>query len=402
MEFGICNLSPNLQVPISSLPSLSLTLMQNIRLNPNLLNVPLYVAGKPIEEVQEEYGLTEVVKLASNENPLGLSSIARAAFEQALAEAHHYPALGDRALRRKLAALHNAQHNATFTLDNFLTGNGISDVLRMITEAFIFDGGEMVICSATFPLYRILSAQYGGKTIAVPHKHYHHDLPAMLDAITSDTRLVIFCNPNNPTGTLISRDHVEEFMARVPPHVIVVFDESYYEIVEDPRYSNAAEYIQQGRDQVLLLRGFSKVHGMANLRLGYALGTRAMIEYLRHAQLTFNTGDPVLYAAIAALDDRAHIEKVRALIAAEKHFLYEGLSDLDLTFIPTAANFVLLVDLPREAKYIYEALLRRGVIVRVPTGFGLPDALRVSIGTHAENEKFLSALKDVLRNTDSA
>lgn len=374
--------------------------MQNIRLNPNLLNVPLYVAGKPIEEVQEEYGLTRVVKLASNENPLGLSPVARAAFEHALDDAHRYPAMGDRNLRRKLAALYNAQHNAEFTPDNFLTGNGISDVLRMIAQSFIFDGGETIICSPTFPLYRILATQFGGKTVTVPHKHFHHDLPAMLDAITPDTRLLILCNPNNPTGTLISRDHVDEFMARVPPHVVIVFDESYYEIVEDPRYSNAAEYIKQGRDQVLLLRGFSKVHGMANLRLGYALGTRTMIEYLHHAQITFNTGDPVFYAAMAALDDHAHIEKVRALIATEKHFLYEGLSELDLTFIPTAANFILLVDLPRDSKFIYEQLLQHGVIVRVAAGFGLPDAIRVSIGTHEENEEFLRALKDVLHNSN--
>ena len=187
-------------------------------------------------------------------------------------------------------------------------------------------------------------------------------------------------------------------MARVPSHVVVVFDESYYELVEDPHYSNAVEHIKQGRDQVVLLRGFSKVHGMANLRLGYALGTRAMIEYLHHAQIVFNTGDPVFYAAMAALDDHAHIEQVRELIATEKHYLYEGLSDLDLTFIPTAANFILLVDLPRKAQIIYEELLQRGVIVRVPAGFGLPDALRITIGTHPENEMFLRALKDVLRN----
>lgn len=374
--------------------------MENIRLNPNLLNVPLYIAGKPIEEVQEEYGLTQVVKLASNENPLGLSPLARAAFENALCDAHRYPAIGDRNLRRKLAAAYNAQCGANFTQENFLTGNGIGDVLRMIAESFIFDGGETVICSPTFPLYRILTTQYGGKCVTVSHKNFHHDLNAMLEAITRDTRLVILCNPNNPTGTLISRDHVDEFMARVPPHVVVVFDESYYEIVEDPNYSNAIEFVGQGRDQVLLLRGFSKVHGMANLRLGYALGTHAMIEYLHHAQIVFNTGDPVFYAAMAALDDHAHIENVRALIAKEKHFLYEGLSDLDLTFIPTAANFILLVDLPRDAKTIYEELLKRGVIVRVPAGFGLPDAIRVTIGTHEENEKFLRALGAVLGDSN--
>ena len=372
--------------------------MLNLRLNPNLLNVPLYVAGKPIEEVQEEYGLTEVVKLASNENPLGLSPLARAAFEHALQEAHRYPAIGERNLRRKLAKMYSAQHDAEFSQDNFLTGNGIGDVLRMIMESFVFDGGETVFCMPTFPMYRILTTQDGGKCVTVPLKHFHHDLRAMLDAITPDTRLVVLCNPNNPTGTLISRDHVDEFMAQVPPHVVVVFDESYYELVEDPNYSNAAEYIKQGCDQVLLLRGFSKVHGMANLRLGYALGTRAMIEYLHHAQIVFNTGDPVFYAAMAALDDHAHIENVRRLIATEKHYLYEGFSDLDLTFVPTAANFILLVDLPRDAKYIYEELLKRGVIVRVPAGFGMPDAIRVTIGTHEQNEKFLHALQDVLNH----
>lgn len=372
--------------------------LNNLRLNPHLLNVPLYVAGKPIEEVQDEYGLTQVVKLASNENPLGLSPLALSAFQAALRDAHRYPAMGDRNLRCKLAVLYNEQYDTTFTQANFMTGNGIGDILRMIAEAFLFDGGETVYSSPTFPLYRILTTQFGGKCIPVPHKHYHHDLSAMLDAITPDTRLVILCNPNNPTGTLISRDHVDEFMARVPPHVVVVFDESYYELVEDPHYSNAVAHIDQGRDQVLLLRGFSKVHGMANLRIGYALGTPSMIEYLHHGQIVFNTGDPIFYAAMAALDDHAHITRVRELIATEKHYLYEGFSELDLTFIPTAANFILLVDLPRPAQFIYEELLKRGVIVRVPAGFGLPDALRVTIGTHPENEMFLRALQDVLHN----
>jgi histidinol-phosphate aminotransferase len=360
--------------------------------------VPLYVPGKPIEQLQEESGMTEVVKLASNENPLGLSPLARAAFDHALKDAHRYPALGDRNLRRKLAATYNAAHHAEFTEDNFLTGNGISDILRMVAEAFLFGAGETIICTPTFPLYRLLTTRFGGRTVAVPHKHYHHDLPAMLDAVTPETRLVILCNPNNPTGTLITRDHVDAFMAQVPPHVVVVFDESYHELVEDTHYSNAAEYIKQGRDQVLLLRGFSKVHGMSNLRLGYALGTPPLIEYLNHAQLVFNTGDPVFYAALAALDDHAHIERVRALIATEKHYLYECLSELDLTFIPTAANFILLTDLPRDAEYLYQELLKRGVIVRVPVGFGAPDTIRLTIGTHPENEKFIHALQDVLRN----
>ncbi len=370
--------------------------MQNVRLNPNLLGVPLYVAGKPIEQVQEEYGLREVVKLASNENPLGPSPMAIAAYQDALKEAHRYPGVGDRRLRQKLAACYNAQHGAHLTDENFMTGNGLGDVLRMIAEAFIFDGGDAVMCMPTFLLYSILIRQHGGKCIVVPHKNYHHDLSAMANAITPDTRLFFICNPNNPTGTLIPRDQISELLARVPPSVVVAFDESYSELVEDSNYSNVLEYIQAGRDNVILLRGFSKIFGMANLRIGYALGTRAMIEYLHHAQLVFNTGDPVFYAAMAALDDHAHIQRVRELIHTEKRFLYAGMEELDLTYVPTAANFILLPNLPRDAQTIHKGLLQRGVIVRPMDAWGLPDAIRVTIGTRAENEKMLKAMKEVL------
>jgi histidinol-phosphate aminotransferase len=377
--------------------------MNQLRLNPHLLTVPLYVAGRPIEEVQEEYGLTDVIKLASNENPLGASPLAVAAFQRTLADANRYPGTGDRHLREKLAAWYNARCGGGFKREHFLTGNGISDILRMIFESFVFAesgngrcAGEVVYSTPTFPLYRILAQRYGGACIPVPHRAYHHDLPAMREAITPDTRLVILCNPNNPTGTVIGRGEVEEFLAAVPPQVVVVFDESYYELVEDAEYSNAHEYVLGGRDQVLLLRGFSKVHGLAGLRIGYAVGTPAMIEYLHHAQLVFNTGDPVMYAAMAALDDAAHLDRVRALIHAERQFLYRALSDLDIAFVPTEANFILLVDLPREAAWLEHELLKRGVIVRVPAGFGLPDALRVTIGTHAENERFVAALRDTL------
>jgi len=195
---------------------------------------------------------------------------------------------------------------------------------------------------------------------------------------------------------VVTHEEVNAFMARVPPSVVVVFDESYSELVDDPDYSNAVDYVKEGRDQVLLLRGFSKIYGMANLRIGYALGTQAMIEYLHHAQIVFNTGDPVFYAAMAALDDRDHIARVRQLIATEKPFLYGRLAELDLTYVPTQANFILLVNLPRDVKTIYEGLLRRGVIVRPTAGFGLPDAIRVTIGTHEENEQLLGALGQVL------
>jgi histidinol-phosphate aminotransferase len=370
----------------------------NLRKNPNLERVPLYIAGKPIDEVKEEYGLTEVVKLASNENPLGPSPKALVAYHEALVNAHRYPGVGELRLRQKLAEYSSVGDGSfPFTEHNFLTGNGLSDVLRIIVESFVFDGGEAIICMPTFPLYKILVQQYGGTCVFVPHKDFYYDLQAMADAITPDTRVIFVCNPNNPTGTLVSRAEVDAFMERVPRSVIVVFDESYAELVEVPYYSDAADFISRGRDEVILLRGFSKVFGLANLRIGYAIGTHAMIEYLRHAQIVFNTGDPVFYAAMAALDDREHIENVRTLIHTEKQFLYDSFTKLNLPFVPTHANFILLPHLPMPANDISEGLLRRGIIVRVTGGFGLPDAIRVTIGSHWENEKFVAALREVLK-----
>lgn len=371
--------------------------MSHLKLNPHLLTVPLYVGGKPIEQVQQEYGLSEVVKLASNENPLGPSPRALAALRSQLAQVHRYPGVAEKMLREKLAAYHNARDATQFTDANVLIGNGLSDVLRMITSGFIFDGGASVVCNATFPLYKIYTTQFGGQVIATPHKNYHYDLRAMADAITPNTRLVFITNPNNPTGTLIARDEVDALMQRVPSSVVVVFDEAYHDFVDDPQYSNAVEYLKQGRENVLVLYSFSKTYGLANLRLGYALGAASTIEYLAHGLLPFNTSDPVLHAGIAALDDREYLARIRALLAAEKPFLYDGLAQLDLEFIPTQANFILLPNLPRDPKTLDNEMLKRGVIVRPMGGFGLPGALRVTIGTREENSKFLHALRDVLK-----
>lgn len=370
--------------------------MKHLKLDPNLLTVPAYIGGKPIEEVQTEYGLREVIKLASNENPLGPSPLAVAAFQDALKEGHRYPGVADKRLRQKLAVVYNSRYGLSLTERNFITGNGLGDILRMMAQAFFFEGGEGIFCSPTFPLYSIFTRMFGGTAVAIPHDHYRYNLPAMADAITAQTRIVFVCNPNNPTGTVVTRDEVAALMARLPPTAVVVFDESYYDFVDDPNYSSALDYLKEGREQVVLLRGFSKAYGMANLRIGYAIAVPEMIDYLAHAQIVFNTGDATLRAAAAALDDRAHVQAARELIACERRYLYERFKRLGVTFIPTQANFILLVDLPREVKEIDQGLLRRGVIVRPMGGFGMPDAIRVTIGTHAENEKFITALEQVL------
>ncbi|MBI3913944.1 MAG: histidinol-phosphate transaminase [Chloroflexi bacterium] len=371
--------------------------MQNLKLNPNLLTVPTYIGGKPIEEAQEEYGLTDVVKLGSNENPLGPSPLAIAAFQAALKDAHRYPGVADRRLRQKLATYYNASLGTGFTEQNFLLGNGLGDILRMIAHAFLFDGGESIYCNPTFPLYPIFSKMFGATPIAVPHDNFRYNLRAIADAITERTRVIFICNPNNPTGTIVTRAEIAAFMLRVPPSVIVVFDESYCHFVDDPNFPNAIEYVQEARDHVLVLRGFSKIYGLANLRVGYALGTRAMIEYLAHAQIVFNTGDPILYAAAAALDDDAHLQATQRLVRTEREFLYQGLTELDLSFVPSQTNFVLLINLPRDPQALTQALLRRGVIVRPMGGFAMSDAIRVTVGRHEENEKFLRAMREVLK-----
>ncbi len=371
-------------------------MMDQLHLNPHLLTVPLNVGGRPTEEVQAEMGLEEMVRLGSNENAFGPSPRAVAAFQDALKQAHRYPGIADRNLRTRLAAHYNKLYGADLTLENFVTGNGLSDVLRMIAHAFLFGSGEAIYCNPTFPLYGLFARMYGARAIPVPHDRFRHNLPGMAQAITPETRVVYICNPNNPTGTMVTPGEVDAFMAQVPPHVVVVFDEAYYDFVDDPTYSNTFEYVKRGQDNVLVLRGFSKVYGMANLRIGYAVGTRAMIEYLAHAQIVYNTSDAVLRAAAAALDDEEHVQATRRWIACEREYLYQGLGALGVEFVPSHANFILLVNLPLPAKVIDAGLLRRGIIARPMGGFGMPDAIRVTVGKHEENEAFLHALGEIL------
>ncbi len=364
--------------------------------NPHLLSVPANVGGRPTEDLRAEYGLADMVQLGSNENAFGPSPLAVAAFQTAANDAHRYPGTGDRDLRRKLAARFSAGETVSLDASNFVTGNGLSDVLRMIAHAFLFDRGESIYCSPTFPLYGIFTRMFGATAIAVPHDQFRYNLRGIIDAITSETRVIFVCNPNNPTGTLVTRAEVTAFMAGVPPSVVVIFDESYYDFVQDPAYTDSIDYVRRGQDNVLVLRSFSKVYGLANLRIGYAIGTHPMIEYLTRARIVYNTSDAVLRAASAALDDQTHVQRTRQLLALEREYLYEAFAALHLNFIPTEANFVLLVDLPMDVGTMDCELLRRGIIVRPMGGFGMPSAIRVTIGTHVENEKLIAALRQLV------
>ena len=369
--------------------------MTALQLNPNLLKVPLYIAGKSVEEVQEELGLDEVIKLGSNENPLGPSPLAVQAAHAALSEAHRYPNYWDKALRRKLAATIDPSFDQSY----ILTGNGACDILRMVTQACMGEGGQTVTASATFPMYAILTTMFGGCTVELALTADHRfDLPAVLRSVTPATRLIFLCTPNNPTGTIITQAEADAFMAQVPEHVVVVFDESYGDFVADAQHVDSIRYIKAGRS-VVTVRSFSKKAGLANLRVGYAIARPDLIEYLHHTQLPFNTGSVPLAAAAASLDDHEYQRRSTQLVRQEREYLYAAFDALDLAYVRSHANFVLILDPPLAPKNLVDACLRAGIIVRWAGSFGMPNGVRVTVGTRAENERFIQALRHVLDET---
>jgi histidinol-phosphate aminotransferase len=365
--------------------------MEKLILNKNLLGTPVHVAGKPIEEVQKEYGLETVVKLASNENPLGPSPLAVEAIREATANTHRYPGVAETKLRGKLAELVDPDLDE----DNVIVGNGSCDILRMVCLGFLHDSGESIVCTTTFPMYRIYTQMFGGKLVLVEAKDYAYDLPAMAERIGDHTRLIFIANPNNPSGTMLTQREVDDFMEQVPDHVVVVFDDAYYDYVEGSDYADGRKYIRQGRN-VIITRTFSKIYGLAGLRVGYGVAKKELIDYLYHARSPFHVSSVNVIGAMASLDDVEHIQRSKELNAAGKRYLYEQFDRLDLSYVPTECNFILLPELKHGEQAMYEALLRRGVILRPSGPFGAPGAVRVTIGTKEENERFVWALEQAL------
>ncbi len=366
------------------------------RLNPHLLQVPLYTPGKSVEEVKTELGLETVVKLASNESPIGSSPLALAAARDMLDEAHRYPGQLDQHLRQKLAR----RLGHSLTEHNIVLANGGTDALRMITQAFVFDGGNSIMSRVTFPMYHIFTLTFGGQSRRVePTPTYEHDLAAMLSHIDDDTRLIYLCSPNNPSGHIITQAAVDNFLAHVPPHVVVIFDESYCDYVMDSEYANSLAYVAAERN-VLILRSFSKSAGLANLRIGYLIGPRKLADYVRRTQLPFHIGAISLAAANASLDDENYRIRHMQAVLAGRTYLFTQLSALGLNCLSSQANFVTIVDPPLPVLELVEALLRCGIIVREMGNFGLPNAVRVSVGSTAANLKFIEAMKVILAEPD--
>jgi histidinol-phosphate aminotransferase len=346
-----------------------------------------YEGGKPIEELARELGITDAVKLASNENPLGPSPRAVEAVRRVLTDAHRYPDGAAYALRSKLAAKHRVSMN------EILLGCGSNELLDLAVRTFCTSEHHIVFGEPAFVVYRIAALAAGVPFSAVPlTPELVHDLPAMAAAVTPQTRLMFVANPNNPTGTHVGRAAVEKLLREVPPEVIIVMDEAYLEYADAADYPNSLE-LRSLRERLIVCRTFSKIYGLAAFRVGYAVGHPTLIDYMNRVRAPFNVSTLAQAAAIAALDDEDHLQTARALNSKERLRVTEALTTRGLTVAPSQANFV-LVDVKRPARPVYDALLQKGVIVRPFAS--LPTSLRVTLGTERENDRFLGALAEVL------
>jgi histidinol-phosphate aminotransferase len=358
------------------------------RAKPWIANTPLYIPGKPIETVARESGLdlSKIVKLASNENPLGPSPLAVAAATKGLQEAHRYPDGGNYALRQALAQRHHLEPN------QFVFGNGSNEVLEFVAQTFLEPGDNIVVGQYAFVVYRFLAIHFGADVKSIPMPGFRHDFAAMRAAIDAKTKIVFLASPNNPTGAPESAAAIYDFAASLPEDVIFCFDEAYAEYLDEP--ADLRPLIAAGRP-ILCFRTFSKIFGLGSLRLGYAYGPRELVHFLEYARQPFNTNGIAQAAGLAALSDHAFVERSREINAKGLIQLTDGLTALGCDVVPSAANFV-LVKTGRPGDQDAALLQKEGIIVRPVGGYGLPDYLRVSVGTPAENQRFLEVYAQIL------
>ena len=359
-------------------------------LNPTLAQLPVYHPGRPIPEVARELGLDpgDIIKLASNENPLGPSPKAMAAMRGAIDHLHLYPDGNAFYLKQRLG------DKLGLEAGHLILGNGSNEIIEFVGHAFVQPGAEVIVSQYCFAIYPIIAHLFGGKLITVPALDLGHDLPAMLRAITPRTRVVFVANPNNPTGTMAERSHLVRLINEVPPHVLLVMDEAYFEFLDDPVDFLALVRTAQ-HPNLLLMRTFSKIFGLAGLRLGYGIGHPELIAALEKIRQPFNINSIAQAGALAALDDTEHIAKTKANNRRGLAYFENELRRLKLPFVPTQANFI-LVKVGAGQRVFFE-LQKRGVITRPMASYQLPEYVRISIGTPEENERCLRSLEEIIR-----
>jgi len=357
--------------------------------NTALKTLPTYQPGRPIEEVARELNLpaSEIIKLASNENPLGPSPFALAAMQKVLANLNLYPDGNAFYLKQKLAAKLGVEPA------NLVLGNGSNEIIEFVGHTYFAPGVDVVVSQFCFAIYPLVAKLFNANVITVPAKNHGHDLPAMLQAITPQTRVIFVANPNNPTGTLVPREEVIRFVNMVPDHVLLVMDEAYIEFLDDPL--DLASLVRLGvRPNLLLMRTFSKIFGLAGLRIGYGIGHPDLVAALEKIRQPFNINSIAQAGALAALGDEEHIRKTRQNNFAGLEFFQRAFRAMKLEYVQSAANFILVR--VGEGQRVFEAMQKQGVIVRPMGGYLLPEWIRLSVGMPAENERGLKALKTAL------
>lgn len=353
----------------------------------NILNIKPYEPGKPIEELKRELDISHIIKMASNENPLGPSKRAIKAMRRAIMSVNRYPDGSCYHLKEAL------RKNLNVSPRNLIIGNGSNEIIELALRAFLNKGEEVIMSEPSFLIYNIASRVAEGSPIIVPLKDFKVDLDGISDSITDRTKLIFIDNPNNPTGRSIGEAEVERFLERLADSAIVVFDEAYNEFVERGDFPDTKRYI--GRKNIIILRTFSKAHGLSGLRIGYGIGDRDTIEFMNRARQPFNVNSVAQMAAIASLEDKEHIERSQLVVSEGKQFLYKNLDSIGLNYIESDTNFI-LVELRRSAKEVFDRMLKEGVIVRAMDAYKLDNYIRVTIGTMSENRRFIEALKKVL------
>ncbi len=358
-----------------------------IPVSDNIKSLVPYPPGKPIEELERELGVTGSIKLASNENPLGPSPKAVEAVSKALSGLHRYPDGSCYYLKERLSPMLGVPHEMiTF-------GNGSNEIIELLVRAYIRPGDEAIMGNPSFAVYPIAVKAVGGVSIEVPLKDMRHDLPAMASKITKKTRVIFIANPNNPTGTMVSGEEFREFMKSVPEDVIVCMDEAYYEFVTDPGFPDSLSYVKEGAP-VLVLRTFSKIYGLAGLRVGYGVANAGIMDYMNRVRQPFNVNSLAQVAAMAALEDRDHLEKTRKNNSEGLKSLLGSLRGMGYECVDTEANFFLVK--VGDGKGVYDALLKKGVIVRPMASYNLPEYIRITVGLPEENKRFLNSFREVV------
>lgn len=354
---------------------------------PNIVHLPVYQPGKPIDDVKRELGLSHVIKLASNENPFGSSPKAKEAIAREVENISIYPDGAAVSLTNALAKHHGVNP------DQIIFGAGSDEIILMIARAFLVPGDETIMADQTFPQYKHNAQIENAVSIEVPLKDGTHDLPGMLARITDKTKVIWVCNPNNPTGTIVSADEVEQFLAQVPSHVLVVLDEAYCEYVTDPSYPDGLKLLPK-YPNVITLRTFSKIYGLASLRIGYGIGQPDVIRSINQVREPFNTSRFGQAAALASLEDEAFIRHCRDANRKGIDYLTAQFAELGLEWFPAHGNFI-MVDVKRPSQEMFDGLMRKGIIVR--GGFHCyPTHVRITVGSQEENEAVVNALKALL------